>query len=126
MSCLVVWQRSGHVDNFCDPLSECKSCHRRHRLDHVVEHFIEAESIAAADAPVLGDSNALFEFVQHHGVKCPACGAHGDTGLAPPKNFNMLFQTSVGPTQHPYVLVLATLSATVRQTHPRRSSPAPS
>lgn len=61
-----VWQASGHVDTFTDPLVECSNCHARHRADK------------------LDDSN-----------KCPTCGKEGTFGE--PKQFNMMFKTSVGP-----------------------------
>src|SRR3989304_5443019 len=37
-----VWQASGHVDTFADPMSDCKSCKRRFRADERVEHKMEA------------------------------------------------------------------------------------
>jgi len=61
-----VWQASGHVDTFTDPLVECSNCHARHRADK------------------LDDPN-----------KCPTCGKTGTFGE--PKQFNMMFKTSVGP-----------------------------
>lgn len=61
-----VWQASGHVDTFTDPLVECSNCHARHRADK------------------LDDPN-----------KCPTCG-QSDT-FGEPKQFNMMFKTSVGP-----------------------------
>lgn len=61
-----VWQASGHVDTFTDPLVECNNCHARLRADK------------------LEDPN-----------KCPVCGKEGTFGE--PKQFNMMFQTNVGP-----------------------------
>ncbi|HXK35093.1 MAG TPA: glycine--tRNA ligase [Candidatus Paceibacterota bacterium] len=58
-----VWQASGHVLGFNDPLVECKKCHHRFRADQVA------------------------------GKKCPDCGGE----LSAPKQFNMMFQTAVGP-----------------------------
>lgn len=46
-----VWQASGHVDTFTDPLVECSNCHARHRADK------------------LEDPN-----------KCPTCGMNGTFG----------------------------------------------
>jgi glycyl-tRNA synthetase len=34
-----VWNASGHVDVFSDPLVECLSCHKRYRADHLLEEF---------------------------------------------------------------------------------------
>ena len=33
------WEASGHVDTFSDPLTECQSCHRRFRADHLIEGY---------------------------------------------------------------------------------------
>ena len=33
-----VWEASGHVENFSDPLVECRSCHRRFRSDQLSEY----------------------------------------------------------------------------------------
>jgi len=30
-----IWKASGHTENFSDPLSECKKCHKRFRTDHL-------------------------------------------------------------------------------------------
>ncbi len=62
-----VWQASGHVDTFTDPLVECSHCKGRFRADKL-------------DNP----------------NKCPACGSEGTFGE--PRAFNMMFETSIGPT----------------------------
>lgn len=67
-----VWEASGHLENFSDPLVECVDCHKRFRADHLME-----------DAGV--DTMA--------GIGCPACGA----ALTDPKNFNLMFKTHAGP-----------------------------
>ncbi len=36
-----VWEASGHVTEFVDPLTECQSCHRRFRADHLIEAYQE-------------------------------------------------------------------------------------
>src|SRR5471030_1497969 len=42
-SCVIlareVWEASGHVREFVDPLTECQSCHKRFRADHLTEAF---------------------------------------------------------------------------------------
>ena len=35
------WEASGHVATFSDPLTECQSCHKRFRADHLQEEFAE-------------------------------------------------------------------------------------
>ena len=68
-----VWQASGHVAGFADPMVECEKCHSKFRADQ-----IEAET-----PHVSGDVGRLA---------CPSCGGKlGDT-----KQFNMMFKTHVG------------------------------
>lgn len=69
-----VWEASGHLENFSDPLVECVACHRRERADHLLE---------ASGASTLDD------------VTCPTCG--GD--LTPPRSFNLMFKTFAGPVE---------------------------
>src|SRR5660397_83094 len=79
----VVWETSGHVAGFSDPLTECLSCHTRHRADPLVEAY-EA---------------------RHHGppahgladIACPSCGTKG--AFTEPKNFNLMFKTFLGPVE---------------------------
>jgi len=68
-----VWEASGHLEGFTDPLVQCLGeCKRRWRLDDLVE----------GDDPG-GD------------VKCPACGGE----LSEPRRFNLMFETYIGPVQ---------------------------
>ncbi len=83
-----VWEASGHVGGFSDPLSECKQCHARVRVDHLLE-----------DAGVFADEKMaeeeINELIQEHKEKlrCPKCGS-GDFSQA--KNFNLLVQSNLG------------------------------
>src|SRR5580704_12884024 len=43
-----VWQASGHVDTFTDPLVECSNCHNRFRADHLIENAIKKDRESAA------------------------------------------------------------------------------
>jgi len=67
-----VWEASGHVSNFSDPLTECKKCHKRFRADHLME---------AANVTELS------------GVKCPECGGE----LMEVREFNLMLKTFIGP-----------------------------
>ncbi|MCT2584904.1 glycine--tRNA ligase [Actinophytocola gossypii] len=71
-----VWEASGHVTAFHDPLVECTACHRRFRADQL------AEEHGVAD---------LAE------VPCPDCGAVGE--YTPPREFNMMLRTHLGPVE---------------------------
>ena len=73
------WEASGHVATFADPLVECKHCHGRFRADKL-----------GPDIP----ENITSEEFQKLGVKCPTCGQSDWSEI---RQFNMMFQTHVGP-----------------------------
>ena len=77
-----VWVASGHVENFSDPLVECKECNSRFRQDHLLEETgIDPESPKA---------NAALK-----DLRCPNCGSE----LGPPRRFNLMFKTFMGPVE---------------------------
>jgi glycyl-tRNA synthetase len=71
-----VWEASGHIAEFTDPLVECRNCHRRYRVD-----ILLAES-GAADLPQ---------------AQCPSCGKTGE--WTEPRQFNLMFKTFMGPVE---------------------------
>lgn len=77
-----VWEASGHVEAFVDPLIECTSCHKRFRADHLEEAFEEKKGRAPG---------SLAE------IACPNCG--GKETWTEPKNFNGLLKTTLGPVE---------------------------
>ena len=85
-SCVIlareVWETSGHVEAFVDPLTECRVCHRRWRADHLEEAF-EAKH---------GRLPASLEE-----VVCPSCGSRGS--FTEPRQFNGLLKTYLGPVE---------------------------
>jgi glycyl-tRNA synthetase len=85
-SCVIlareVWEASGHVREFVDPLTECQSCHKRFRADHLTEAFE-----ARHGRPPAG----LAE------LNCPNCGTKGS--FTEPKMFNGLLRTFLGPVE---------------------------
>ncbi len=46
-----VWEASGHVTEFIDPLTECSSCHKRYRADHLLEAYEEKHGHAPVERP---------------------------------------------------------------------------
>jgi glycyl-tRNA synthetase len=77
-----VWEASGHVRSFSDPLVECEDCHRRYREDHV------------PGMPTA--SNHGPEGTLEHGTPtCPECGGK----LSEPRRFNLMFKTHMGPVE---------------------------
>ena len=77
-----VWEASGHVEAFVDPLIECTSCHKRFRADHLEEAFEEKKGRAPS---------SMSE------ISCPNCGSKDI--WTEPKNFNGLLKTSLGPVE---------------------------
>ncbi|MDD2681035.1 MAG: glycine--tRNA ligase [Patescibacteria group bacterium] len=83
-----VWQASGHVKGFSDPLTECRKCHSRLRLDSLLE-----EAGVFADEKMSEEEiNEIFEKNKEK-IKCPTCGA---SDFTPGKNFNLLVQSNLG------------------------------
>jgi glycyl-tRNA synthetase len=78
-----VWVASGHVGVFTDPLTECLSCHKRFREDHMLEQFEEKKGRAP--------ENGLADIV------CPNCGTRGQ--WTEPRDFNMMLKTYLGPVE---------------------------
>ena len=85
-SCVIlareVWETSGHVSEFVDPLTECQSCHKRFRADHLAEEFTERKG----NAPSSPDE-----------IPCPNCGTKG--AWTEPRMFNGLLKTYLGPVE---------------------------
>jgi glycyl-tRNA synthetase len=78
-----VWQASGHLTEFVDPLTECQSCHRRFRADHLIEAFTEKRGHPP--------ENGLAD------IACPNCGTRG--AFTEPRMFNGLLRTYLGATE---------------------------
>ena len=76
-----VWEASGHVEVFSDPLVECLSCHKRYRADHLLEEFEEKKGRVPENG--LGD------------IACPHCGTKGQ--FTEPREFSGLLKTYLGP-----------------------------
>jgi len=77
------WQASGHVATFSDPLTECQSCHKRFRSDHLEEEFEERKGRAP--------ENGLAD------IACPNCGTRG--AWTAPREFSGLLKTYLGVVQ---------------------------
>ena len=80
-----VWQASGHLDAFVDPLVECQSCHKRYREDHLREEYAERKKIADPDSIAMST------------ITCPNCGTRG--AWTEPRTFNGLVSTHLGATE---------------------------
>ncbi len=71
-----VWEASGHVENFNDPLVDCKNCKQRFRSDQLPENALKQK-------------------------RCPECGGE----LTEPRQFNLMFRTHIGPVENDRSLV---------------------
>mgnify|MGYP001220769894 CR=1 FL=1 len=71
-----IWEASGHVGAFNDPLVDCKKCNSRYRADEFSKDFAS---------------------INWQETKCPKCGTTGN--LTSPRQFNLMFKTNVGPVE---------------------------
>ena len=78
-----VWEASGHVTNFTDPLTECQVCHKRYRADHLLEGYEEKHG----HPPEHGLAD----------VTCPNCGTRG--AFDEPRQFNTMLRTYLGAVE---------------------------
>ncbi|XOB41451.1 MAG: glycine--tRNA ligase [Candidatus Nealsonbacteria bacterium] len=73
-----VWKASGHLEHFTDPLVECKNCHSRYRADYMTDgRFVKQGKAKTKN-------------------QCPQCG---DKDFTPPRQFNLMFKTFLGPVK---------------------------
>ena len=85
-----VWEATGHVSTFNDPLIDCKKCKQRFRADQLIE-------AADPSAPVTSMNNdQMMEYIRSHHIACPNCGAENFTDI---RQFNMMFKTHIGVTE---------------------------
>ena len=89
-----VWEASGHLAGFSDPLMDCKACKSRCRADDLVEAYAHKHKL---DVPVAAmDNDALSAFVAEHKIPCPVCGK---SDFTPVKKFQLMFKTFQGVTE---------------------------
>lgn len=83
-----VWEASGHVSGFSDPLMDCKECKTRYRADKLIED--------AGFNPNGMNSEQMEEFIKEKEISCPNCKAKNFTGI---RKFNLMFKTFQGVTE---------------------------
>ncbi len=105
-----VWEASGHVENFTDPMIDCKQCKARFRVDTLSELISDKnkeKSLKELDAAILDkdgllvdkftsvleDDNLSVKLLELLG--CPQCGNKGT--FTQPRKFNLMFKTFLGP-----------------------------
>lgn len=84
----LVWKASGHLDNFSDPLIDCKNCKSRYRADKLIQESNPQIQIA---------ENSTNEFFQktlvENKITCPSCQQMNWTDI---RHFNLMFKTNQG------------------------------
>ncbi len=83
-----IFESSGHVDHFKEPMVECQNCHQRFRADHLLEE----KGISSAEAEKMTLEQVAQE-IERHNVVCPDCtGKFGEL-----QRYLTMFQTTIGP-----------------------------
>lgn len=83
-----VFEASGHVDHFKEPMIECQNCHTRFRADHLLEE----KGINSAEAEKMS-LDEIKEEIERHVIVCPDCkGKFGE-----PQRYLTMFETTIGP-----------------------------
>ena len=84
-----VWEASGHVDNFSDPMIDCKDCKSRYRVDTFINNH---------DENVDADNMSIEEmaaYIKDNNLSCQKCGSRNFTDI---KKFKLMFETNRGTT----------------------------
>lgn len=84
-----VWEASGHISTFSDPLIDCKNCKTRYRADKLVEDD------GIEDAGGMSNED-LIKYINEHNIVCPKCGKLDYTDI---RQFNLMFKTFQGVTE---------------------------
>ena len=84
-----VFEASGHVNHFKEPMVECSKCSKRFRADHLLEEYAKQSCVETEKMSLTEIQKAL----EKHGITCPECGG----GFKPPQQFLTMFETTIGP-----------------------------
>jgi len=119
-----VWEASGHVENFTDPMIDCRQCKSRFRVDTLGESISEKKKgkiLQALEEKLSGEKKEQLENIYKlheetedrietifenkelafdllNEVNCPNCGTKGE--FTEPRNFNLMFKTFVGSVEN--------------------------
>ncbi len=80
-----IFQASGHLSGFSDPLTGCKECKEIYRADHLIKHIIEV--------PDALSNEEIYRVIKENEIGCPECGGE----LSEVYEFNLMFKTAIGP-----------------------------
>ncbi|MFV0394581.1 MAG: glycine--tRNA ligase [Coprobacillaceae bacterium] len=82
-----VWEASGHVGGFSDPLIDCKACKTRHRADKLIEDHDENMHSEG------WTNEETMAYIKEHNIVCPKCGKQDFTDV---RQFKLMFETHMG------------------------------
>lgn len=89
-----VWEASGHLAGFSDPLMDCKECKERFRADKLIEEDMLNKG---NEVVIDGWSNSkMKDYIDENKVACPTCSKSNFTDI---RNFNLMFKTFSGVTE---------------------------
>jgi len=86
-----VWEASGHIGGFSDPLMDCKNCKTRHRADTIVENHLKKKGSTQNVSTF--DNLQLEDYITKNSLPCPVCGKSDFTSV---RKFNLMFKTFQG------------------------------
>lgn len=89
-----VFEASGHLSSFADPIIKCKKCKSTFRADKLISETTKIEIPESADLP------DFEKVISENNLKCPRC--HGDFENV--TKFNMMFKVGIGPDEEPAYL----------------------
>jgi len=89
-----VFEASGHLTSFADPIIQCKNCKSTFRADKLISEKTKIEIPESADLPDFDKA------ISENNLKCPSC--QGDFEAA--RKFNMMFKVGIGPDGEPAYL----------------------
>jgi glycyl-tRNA synthetase len=84
-----VFEASGHVDHFKEPMVECSNCHKRFRADHLLEEIAKTSCVETEKMTL----KEIEEAIDKNNIVCPECSGT----FNPPQQFLTMFETTIGP-----------------------------
>ncbi|HEX6173722.1 MAG TPA: glycine--tRNA ligase [Candidatus Binatia bacterium] len=91
-----VWQASGHLDHFTDPMVDCRACKKRFRSDKIEElEWVHYCAATKGNKFIVPPGQAC----KHCGARRTLCPACGKGELTEPRQFNLMFKTFMGPVE---------------------------
>ena len=84
-----VFEASGHIGHFKEPMVECLKCKKKFRADHLLQEFAKMSESETEKLSL----KELRKAIENHGICCPECGG----AFGEPKQFLTMFKTTIGP-----------------------------